>query len=232
MPAQSYQSMSCSQDALPEPATRILVADDHDLVCAGLEQIIATQEDMEICATACSGTEALRKAIDLTPDIAILDMQMGGLNGLEATRAIRQSVPGCEVLLFTGLETDDLMREAFASGAKAFVLKSDARTHLTEALASLAQHKPYFTNAVSEVIFARILRKESATDTSDGRLTTREREIVKSLAQGDGNRELSQKLNVNLRTAEGLRAAVMKKMNFDSLADLVRYAVRNEIVKL
>lgn len=215
---------------------KILVADDHDVVCAGLERMIAAQPDMEVCGTACSGTEALAKTLALKPEVVILDMNMSGLNGLECTREIRKEMPECEVLLFTGQETDELMREAFLSGAKSFILKSDAKAHLLDAIRSLAQHKPYFTNKVSEVIFARLLTRTRGQDliggVPPGRLTTHEMEIVKRLALGDSNRELAEKLGVNLRTAEGHRAAVMRKMNFESLADLVRYAVRNGIIEV
>jgi len=109
---------------------RILVADDHDIVCAGLQRMIAAQPGMEVCGMAANGTDAVEKAKRLKPDVAILDMNMGGLNGLECARELRKEPPECEVLLFTGVETDDLMRMAFVSGAKSFILKSDVRTHL------------------------------------------------------------------------------------------------------
>lgn len=196
--------------------------------------MIASQPDMDVCGTAGGGTEALAMARKLLPDVTILDMNMAGLNGLECAREIRRELTGCEVLLFTGQETDEVMREAFASGAKSFILKTDARTHLLEAIRTLAQHKPYFTSKVSEVIFAQILRRDRGAQQGEapGRLTAHELEIVRCLALGDGNRELALKLGVNLRTAEGQRAAVMKKMNFESLADLVRYAVRNGIIEV
>ncbi len=214
---------------------KILVADDHDVVCAGLEKMIAAQPDMKVCGTAHSGSEAVEKARILDPDVLILDIKMSGLDGLETTREVRGERPDCEVLLFTGLETDDLMRQAFVSGAKSFILKSDARTHLLDAIRALAQHKPYFTNKVSEVIFARMLRRcepDAPGSAPAGRLSGHELEIVRRLALGDSNCEVAEKLGVNLRTAEGHRAALMKKMHFDSLADLVRYAVRNGIIEV
>ena len=220
----------------PSPRTiRILVADDHDIVCAGLERMIAAQPDMEVCGVAKSGTETVEKVKSLYPDVVILDMKMDGLSGLDTTREVRREHPRCEVLLFTGIETDELMRQAFASGAKSFILKSDAQTHLLDAVRALAQHKPFFTNKVSEVILARLLqRNEPALGEAAhaGRLSAREFEIVRRLAMGDGNREVAASLGVNLRTAEAHRAALMKRMNFESLADLVRYAVRNGIVEV
>jgi DNA-binding NarL/FixJ family response regulator len=227
-------SVGASEGTQAVKTVRILVADDHDVVCAGLQRMIASQPGMEVCGMAGSGIEAVEKADTLRPDVAILDMNMSGLNGLECTRQIRKALPECEVLLFTGIETDALMREAFAAGAKSFILKSDARDHLLGAIRSLAARKAYFTNKVSEVIFARLFtRKSGPADAapSAGRLNTHELEIVRQLASGDSNRDLAEWLGVNLRTAEGQRAAVMRKMKFDSLADLVRYAVRNGIVQ-
>ena len=229
-------STKSASEAPETRRVRILVADDHGIVCAGLKRLIAGEPGMEVCAMAESGTEAVEKAKRLRPDVAILDMNMSGLNGLETARELRKALPGCEVLLFTGLERDALIREAFASGAKSFILKSDARLHLLNAIRALAEHKPYFTNKVSEVIFARLLHRgrerEAEPGEQPGRLTGREVEIVRWLALGDSNRELARKLGVNLRTAEGRRAAVMRKMNFESVADLVRYAVRNGIIEL
>jgi DNA-binding NarL/FixJ family response regulator len=222
--------------AVPPPPARVLIADDHDVICLGLERILGGQPEFEVCAIANSGSEALTKAIETRPDIAILDMKMDGLNGLECARLLRRELPDCEVLLFTGIETDELVRDAFISGAKSFILKSDVRAHLLDALRSLAQHKPYFTSKVSEIVFARLLRRRRGQQAEDGsgygRLNAHDLEIVKSLAMGDSNRELAQRMGVNLRTAEGQRATVMRKMNFNSLADLVRYAVRNGIVEV
>jgi len=212
-------------------AVRILVADDDEIICAGLERLIAAQGDMTVAGVARSGGEAVEKARELRPDVAILDMNMTGITGLQATREIRKAVPGCEVLLFTGMETDELMREAFASGAKSFILKSDAQGHLLEAIRALAQHKPYFTNKVSEVIFARLMQRHGDTGAGEGRLAAQELELLRRLALGDSNREVAEKMGVNLRTVEGHRAALMRKMNFGSLADLVKYAVRNGIIE-
>ena len=212
---------------------RILVADDHDIVCSGLERLIAAEADMEVCGVATTGTEAVEKARLLKPDVVILDMNMTGLNGLECTREIRKELPQTEVLLFTGHETDELIRQAFVSGAKSFILKTDAAAHLRDAIRALFKHKPYFTSKVSEVIFARLLHPPRGQDlNAGGRLTAHELELLRRLALGDSNREVAAKLSVNLRTAEGHRAALMRKMNFESLADLVRYAVRNGIIDL
>ena len=223
-------------EPLARKTVRILVADDHDIICAGLERMIAAEPDMEVCGVAASGAEAVEKARIMEPDVLILDMNMSGLNGLDCAKIIRKDLPGTEVLLFTGLETDELMCQAFASGAKAFILKTDARVHLLDAIRSLARHKPYFTNKVSEVIFARLLRpgpdQNYGPTVSSGRLSGQELDLIRRIALGDSNRELAMNLGVNLRTAEGYRAALMRRMKFQTLADLVRYAVRNGFVNI
>lgn len=197
---------------------------------------MAEEPDLQVCATAGNGAEAVQKAVSMNPDVAILDIMMSGLNGLESAREIRAACPECEVLLFTGLETDELMRQAFATGAKSFILKTDAREHLLSAIRALAQHKPYFTNKVSEVIFSRLFQRRADHGTEAavpaGRLSTRELDLLRRLSLGESNREVATALGVNLRTAEGHRAALMRKMGFESLADLVRYAVRNEVIEL
>ena len=228
----------CSAPIVSGPETpgtatiRVLIVDDHDVVCAGLERVVNAQPDMHACGTASSGELGIQAAIQLRPAVAVLDMNMTGISGLDATRAIRRDVPECEVILFTGIETDELMRQAFACGAKSFILKTDVQIHLFHAIRALAQHKPYFTSKVSDVVFARLLRPVRGHAEDTGRLTSYELELVRRLALGDSNRDVAARLGVNLRTAEGQRAAVMKKMNFGSLPDLVRYAIRNSIVEV
>jgi DNA-binding NarL/FixJ family response regulator len=227
MPLPTLHSPAVQAGPPSAKTIRVLVADDHDIVCTGLERMISSQPDMEVCGVALSGLVAIEKAKSLEPNVAVLDVNMAGLDGMECTKVIRKALPRCEVLLFTGLETDELMRDAFTSGA---------RNCLLDAIRALADHRPYFTNKVSEVIFSRMLRRTSVRDaesgeTPSGRLNSHELEIVRLLALGESNHDLAQKLGVNLRTAEGQRAALMRKMKFDSLADLVRYAVRNKIVE-
>src|ERR1043166_7914016 len=138
---------------------RILIADDHEVVREGLRAVIEKQPAWEVCGVAETGREAVEKAGDLEPDIAVLDMGMPELNGLEATRQIKRLLPKTEVLIFTAHETEELVREVFDAGAKSFILKAEANRYLVEALKALSQHKPFFTSAVSEIIFARFLNR-------------------------------------------------------------------------
>jgi len=207
---------------------RVLVADDHEIVCASVERIIAAQPDMEVCATAVNGAEALAKARALKPAVTILDLVMKGMDGLSCARAIRRELPECEVAIFTGMESEETMRDALATGAKGLVLKSDSLMHVPAAIRSLAAHKPYYSTRVTEVLFGG---SPTGGIAHPRKLTRLEIEIVRRIALGDNNRQLAGNLGVNERTAETYRAGIMRKMNFKSIADLVRYAVRNEIIE-
>jgi DNA-binding NarL/FixJ family response regulator len=155
---------------------------------------------------------------------------MPELNGLEATRRIRQALPATEVLIFTMHQTDQLVREVLAAGARGYMLKSDAAEQLVEAVAALAQHRPFFTARVSEALLESFLRGEEGGEPSGG-LTAREREVVQLLAEGRGNKEVAEALGISVKTAETHRATIMRKLGLGSLAELVRYAIRNQLIE-
>ena len=216
---------------------RILLADDHDLIRQGLRVLVEQQPAWKVCGEAQTGTEALEKAASLSPDIAIVDFRLPGIDGLEVTRQIKRLLPNCEVLLFTGSgDSDQLIREAFAVGAKAFVSKTDAGGFLVEALKSLAEHKPFFTDKSSAVVFARFAQptKKSTQDqpeTGAARLSTKEQVLVRLLAEGHSNESVAKKQRISVRAVENQRAAIMKKLQLNTFADLVRYAVRNRLIE-
>lgn len=213
---------------------RILIADDHEVVREGLRAVIEKEPDWEVCDTAQTGREAVEKAGELKPDIVVLDMGMPELNGLEATRQIKRLLPKTEVLIFTAQETDDLVREVFDAGAKSFILKAEANRYLVEAIKALSEHKPFFTSKVSEIIFARFLHRSERSvnsQTSDERLTSRERETVQLIAEGKSNKEIAEIFGISVKTVETHRAAIMRKLDLDCIAALVRYAIRNGIIE-
>ncbi len=213
---------------------RILIADDHDVMREGTRAVIERQPGWEVCGIAVTGRGAVEQAIALEPDVVVMDMSMPELNGLDAAVLIKRSLPRTEILIFTAHETDELIREVFEAGAKGFIYKSDAHQLLVKAIQALSEHKTFFTNKVSEVLFAEILNRSGArtcaTETSK-RLTTREREIVQLLAEGRSNKEVAGALSISIRTAETHRANVLRKLSLDSLADLVRYAIRHKMIE-
>jgi DNA-binding NarL/FixJ family response regulator len=217
------------------PTLRILIADDHDVVRQGVQSVVDDQPNWEVCGIAATGREAIARARDLVPDIVILDMTMPELNGLDAAIQIKRHVPGAEILMFSAHESDDLIRKAFQAGVKSFIFKTDPHQFLVEAIESLARHKPYFTAKVSEVLFSNIVNRDEAIprdETARGlRLTLREREIVQLLAEGRSNKEVASALGISLRTAETHRASILRKLNLESIAGLVRYAIRNKMIE-
>jgi two-component system, NarL family, response regulator NreC len=216
------------------PPLRILIADDHDVMREGTRAVIERQPGWEVCGVAATGREAVEQAFALEPDIVVMDMTMPELNGLDAAVQIRRRLPQTEILIFTAHQTDELIRQVFEAGAKSFIFKSEAHHFLVDAIQSLSQHKPFFTSKVSEVLFAEILGrsddKPHAAQTSK-RLTAREREIVQLLSEGKSNQEVADALGISVRTAETHRASILRKLGLKSLAELVRYAIRNSIVE-
>ena len=211
---------------------RVLVVDDHETIRTGLRFIVNSMPGWEVCGEACDGREAVDLAVALTPAVVIMDIGMPGLNGLDATRQIRKRCPDTEVLAFTGYEEEKLIHQMFEAGARSYLLKTDNRENIQAALRALAQHKSYFTTKVGEVLFAKYLhgKEHVASGLEPGRLTHREREIVQLLAEGQSNKEVAATLGISSKTAETHRAAIMKKLGLDSLAALVRYAIRNNII--
>jgi len=213
---------------------RILIADDHDLVRRGLKALVETHPGWEICGEADSGRDAVTKVEELRPDIAILDISMPELNGVEATRRIRKISPHTEVLILSVHQSDQLIREILDAGAKGYIVKSDSDRDLVIALEALASHKPFFTPSATEMLLNGYTKSGAHTPLPEPlgeRLTSREREIVQLLAEGKSSKEVASDLGISVKTAETHRANIMRKLDLHSVSELVRYAVRNEIIE-
>jgi two-component system response regulator NreC len=213
---------------------RILIADDHDVMREGTRGVIERQPGWEVCGIATTGREAVEQAFALEPDVVVMDMSMPELNGLDAAVQIKRRLPRTEILIFTAHETDELIREVFEAGAKGFIFKSDAHQLLVKAIQSLSEHKAFLTTKVSEVLFADMLNRSGAKPhvaETGKRITIREREIVQLVAEGRNNKEIAGVLGISVRTAETHRASVMRKLSLDSIASLVRYAIRHKMIE-
>jgi DNA-binding NarL/FixJ family response regulator len=212
---------------------QIIIVDDHEVVRQGLRGVLEAQPGWMVVAEACDGRDAVEKVAQHRPDVVIMDFSMPGLNGLEATSQILKSAPRTEVLVLTMHESEQVAREVLAAGARGYVLKGDAARELVAAVDSLSRHKPYFTPRISQMVLEGYLRGVGTHNGHAARelLTPREREIVQLLAEGKSNKEVASTLGISAKTTETHRANVMRKLNLHSVSDLVRFAVRNQMVQ-
>jgi DNA-binding NarL/FixJ family response regulator len=211
---------------------RILIADDHELMRKGLAATLGEIPGWSVVAQAENGRRAVELAETIQPDIVILDMTMPELNGLEATRQILAARSSARVLILTAHESEQLVREVLNAGAQGYVLKSDAGRALIAAVEALLDGRPFFTSRVARIVLDGFLRSSDGGSAADAvqALSPREREIVQLLAEGKSNKEVARALGITVKTAETHRSNIMRKMQFGSLSDLIRYAIRNNIV--
>jgi len=213
---------------------RILVADDHTVVRAGLRTLLESRPGWQVCGEASNGREAVEQAARLRPDIVVMDIGMPLLNGVEATRQIRRVSPETEVLVLTMHESDEMVAKVQEAGALGYILKDVADSTLLSAVEMLRRHKPFASGRVARS-FARpgSRRAESPEhgDRARGRLTQREREIIQLLAEGKSNKEVAGVLGISVRTVETHRAKIMLKLDLHSVVELVHFAVRNNIIE-
>jgi DNA-binding NarL/FixJ family response regulator len=212
---------------------RILLADDHEVVRAGLRALLEEQAGWEVVAEAVDGREAVDKATKLKPDAVVIDIAMPSLNGLEAVRQIVKAVPHARVLVLTMYDSDPLIQQVLQAGARGYLLKSDAGRDLVSAIDALRRNKTFFTPKVSQMVLEGYLDKspkEKEADCESLRLTSRQREIVQLLAEGKSSKEVAAVLGLSVKTAETHRANIMRKLDCHSVTELVRYAIRNHII--
>jgi DNA-binding NarL/FixJ family response regulator len=213
---------------------RILIADDHQLFRDGVRALLQSHAGWEICGEASTGREAVAKTIELRPDVIILDISMPDLNGADAARRIRMASKNAEILILSVHYSDQLIREIIDAGAHGYVLKTDSDRDLLLAVESLARHKQFFTSKAKRVIKNEFIREGKFTNISTvlrNPLSSREREIVQLLAEGKNSREVSLSLGISVKTVETHRANIMRKLEIHNVSELVRYAVRNQIIE-
>ncbi|HVO48861.1 MAG TPA: response regulator transcription factor [Steroidobacteraceae bacterium] len=212
-------------------AARILIADDHELFRRGLTAELSQVAGWTLVAEAANGRDAVTLAAEHNPDVVVLDLTMPELNGLDAARAILAANADARILILTAHESEQLVREVLSAGARGYVLKSDAGRVLIAALHALLEGRLFFTSNVARMVVDGYLRAGNQDTANTTALSAREREIVQLLAEGSSNKDVARVLNISVKTAETHRANIMSKMGFASLAELVRYAVRNKIIE-
>lgn len=217
------------------PVVNILIADDHSLTRRGLRALLETDRRWRVCGEASTGVEAVLKAKRLKPDLIILDLSMPELGGLEATRQIRQALPELPVLILTMHDSEELIQEVVSAGAQGYVLKSDLDINLITGVELLLKGKTFFSAKVSEILLDGYVKNAHSqlamAQRRSQRLSPRQKEIVRHLAEGMLNKEVAAALGISAKTVEAHRAQIMTKLGLRSFSELVRYAVREHIVK-
>lgn len=208
------------------------MADDHELVRRGIRGLLCARRGWTVVGEAMNGREAVEKANRLKPDVAILDISMPDLDGLQATRLIRDAVPTTEVVVLTMHESDQMVRRVLDAGALGYVLKSDLPTQLVKAVKDVSAGKHFLTPRISDIVLKGFLKTGNQVDTmgrSQVRPTSREVEVIRLLAEGKANKEIAIRLGITIRTVETHRAKIMLKVGVHSLAELIHYAIRHKI---
>src|SRR5713101_5329863 len=211
---------------------RILIADDHEVARRGIRSFLEAHPGWEICGEAKDGREAVECANEMKPDVVLLDIGMPGLNGLDAARQIHASLPETRILILTMHDTEQVVQEVLAVGARGFLLKSDAGRDLVTAVEAVQNHRTFFTSQVTQIMADGYLNPDQTEKPSRGNLTPREREVLQLLAEGKTSKEVAVALNLSVKTAETHRTNLMRKLDLHSVADLTLYAVRNRIVQV
>ena len=212
---------------------RILLADDHALIRRGARGLLQRRRGWKVVGEAKTGKEAVEKTKKLKPDVAIIDISMPELDGIQATRQIREAVPGTKVLVLTIHESDELVQNALAAGAHGYVLKSDLTESLLAAVEDVAAGKRSLTPKVSEIVLDVFLNSKASNQEGEkthAQPTPRELEIIRLLAEGKGSKEIAYRLGIAVRTVDAHRGNIRQKLGFHSLADLIHYALGNEII--
>lgn len=211
---------------------RILIADDHEIVRRGLKTLFLSRPGWVICGEATTGREAVTLAAQHLPDIVVMDISMPELNGLEATRQIRKRLPKTEVMILSLHYSDQLVREVLDSGARAYLLKSDASRDLLGAVEALAHHRAFFTSGAARTLIDGFCKPTSVQPPMMHKsLSPREREIVQLVAEAKSSKEIAVTLGITVKTAETHRSNIMRKLEIHSVSELVRYAVKNNMIE-
>ena len=211
---------------------RILLADDHKLMRSGLRLLIEQQPDLTVIGEAADGREAVALAKSLRPDVAVMDISMPNLNGIEAAHQITQSQAELAVIVLSMHPDESYVLRALKAGAKGYLLKDSAESDLITAVRAVARGKSFFSPAVSKVLlddYIRKLKRSGAEDAYD-LLTPREREVLQLVAEGKSNKEVANLLNLSVYTVETHRSNIMQKLNLKGVPELTLYAVRKGII--
>lgn len=206
---------------------RVVIADDHGIVRSGLRKLVESEADIEVVGEAADGEEACELVASESPDLAILDVKMPGMDGLSATRKIHAEHPGTSILILSMHEEDRYLFEALKAGASGYVLKRAADADLIEAIRAVERGEPFLTPEAQQALIRDVLDESDR----EGELTPREEEVVKLVAEAHTNKEIAELLGMAEKTAENHRSNAMKKLGMRDRVELVRYAIRRGLIE-
>jgi len=209
---------------------RVLIADDHTMVRESLVSVLQADGDVQVVAQAADGVEALEKALQVRPDIVVVDLSMPRLNGVEVVRRLREALPETKVLVLTMHQEDEYVLQAVRAGASGYLVKDSAAAELLAAVRSLHAGRGYFGPQAAKALAEQLQHPERALDDPYGRLTAREREVFHLMAEGMTTKEIARRLGISVKTAENHRGRVLDKLDVRNTAELVRYALRKGLV--
>lgn len=212
-------------------AIRIIIADDHGILRAGLKSLLSSDPNMQVVGEANNGNDALRLARELNPNVALMDIGMPGNEGLEATRQLIQEFPDTRVIMLTMYEDGALLQESLRAGAAGYIIKRAVEAELIDAIYAVNRGIIYIHPSLMPLLVARPVKSTVSKPTDSDALTEREKEILTLIVQGYTNREMGDSLNISVRTVETHRSNIMEKLNLHSRVDLVRYAKEHKLIK-
>lgn len=214
-------------------AIRILIADDHPVVRRGVRSLLEAHKGWVVCGEARTGEEALEQVKLLKPDILVMDISMPGMRGFEAIRKIHEYDPKIGILTLTIHDTEAMFRGAMEAGAHAYVLKSDLDHRLIEAVEALCENRPFFSPSISRTVMKSFVERNHGSQPGiqdPAVLTRRQLEVLKLVARGKSNKEVASYLGISTRTVEAHRYQIMNRLKISTFSELVRFAVRNELI--
>jgi DNA-binding NarL/FixJ family response regulator len=226
------EARHCGQAMSPKPDDiRVLIVDDHKVVADGLSHLLRSHEGIEVVGIARSGREAVRRALELDPDVVVMDSNMPDLNGIEATRQLHErGVRARVIMLSVHAEPPHVVR-ALRAGASGYVPKSSAGTDVIEAIETVHAGKRFLHSTIAQEVLDQLVESE-ATDDPVARLSPRERQVLQLIAEGKGASEIAPALSLSVRTVETYRARLMEKLDIHDVPSLVKFAIRHGLTSL
>lgn len=209
---------------------RVFIADDHTIVRQGLVSLLTCAPEFEVVGEAANGLDALEKILILAPQVAVLDISMPGLNGMELVKRLREQLPGCRLLVLTMHEEEEYVIHMVKAGAAGYLVKDSAAQELLEAVKALAQGKTYFSQHAAQVLASQYSQPPRVWEDPYRDLTQRERQVFHLMVEGKTTKEVARELGISIKTVENHRSRVLDKLQVANIAELVRYAARKKLL--